>query len=70
MCTDASLKGAVLLGGHSVYFMTKSLQPHQNAYVAIELDSFTVTWAMQKFHHFFIQLETEKSQLKLCFPVV
>ena len=55
--TDASLRGlgAVLLQrGHPVYFSSKSLQPHQKAYVAIEHDSLTVASVMGKFHHFVI----------------
>ena len=49
--TNAKLKGfgAVLLQeDNPVYFASKSLQLHQKAYIAIELDSLAVAWAMEK----------------------
>ena len=51
METNAKLKGfgAVLLQeDNPVYFASKSLQLHQKAYIAIELDSLAVAWAMEK----------------------
>ena len=51
---DACTKGlgAVLLQDrHPVYFVSKSLTTAQQNYVAIELDTLAVSWAVQKFHH-------------------
>ena len=53
--TDASIKGlgaCLLQDGHPVYFASKSLQDAECGYVAIELDTLAVAWAMEKFHHF------------------
>ena len=53
--TDASCKGlgAYLLQNEKpVYFTSKALTEMQKGYVAIELESLVVTWAMEKFHHF------------------
>ena len=53
--TDASIKGlgtCLLLDGHLVYFVSKSLQDAEHGYVAIELETSAVAWAMEKFHHF------------------
>ena len=38
--------------GRPVYFASKALTESQKGYVAIELESLTVVWAMEKFHHF------------------
>ena len=65
--TDTGIKG---LGAHllqdekPVYFASKALTEAQKGYVAIEIESLVVVWAMEKFHHFsyashFI-LETEQ----------
>ena len=35
-----------------VYFASRALSETQKGYVAIELKSLAVTWAMEKFHHF------------------
>ena len=53
--TDASIKrlGACLLQhGKPVYFTSKALTETQKGYIAIELESLVVVWAMEKFHHF------------------
>ena len=69
--TDASLKGlSVCLPqeGKLVYVTSKTLTDGQKGYVAIELESLVVAWAMEKFHHFlygnhFI-LETDQKPLE------
>ena len=53
--TDTSIKGlsaCLLQQGKPVYFASKSLTETQKGYVAIELESLAVVWAMEKFHHF------------------
>ena len=53
--TDACSKGlgAVLLpNGQRVYFVSKALHGLQKNYVAIELEAFAVSWAIEKFHHY------------------
>ena len=67
--TDASLKGldAVLLQeGHPSYFVNRSFQPHQKAYVVNELEFFVVAWAIEKFHHFLFskKVKTDEKPLK------
>ena len=52
--TDTHSKGlgAVLLqNGQPVYFASKALHGSKN-YVAIKLEALTVSWAIQKFHHY------------------
>ena len=69
--TDASIKGlgaCLLQNGKPVYFTSKALTETQKGYVAIELESLAVAWAMEKFHHFlygshFI-LETDQKPLE------
>ena len=53
--TDASIKGlgaCLLQDQKPVYFASKVLTEVQRVYVAIELESLAVAWAMEKFHHF------------------
>ena len=53
--TDASIKGlgtCLLQQGKPVYFASKALTETQKGYVAIELESLVVVWAMEKCHHF------------------
>ena len=53
--TDASIKGlgaCLLQEGKPIYFTSKALTEAQKGYVAIELESLAVVWAMEKFHHF------------------
>ena len=53
--TDASIKGlgaCLLQDERPVYFASKALTEAQRGYVAIELESLAVAWAMEKFHHF------------------
>ena len=69
--TDASIKrlgGCLVQHGKHVYFTSIALTDTQKAYVAIELESLAVVWAMEKFHHFlygthFI-LETDQKWLE------
>ena len=52
---DASIKGlgaCLLQQGKPVYFASKALTETPKGYVAIELQSLVVAWAMEKFHHF------------------
>ena len=69
--TDASCKwlGAWLLQNQRpVYFASRALSETQKGYVAIELKSLAVTWAMEKFHHFLYSnefvLETNQKPLE------
>ena len=53
--TDASCKGlgaCLLQNEKPVYFASKALTEMQKGYVAIELESLAIAWAMEKFHHF------------------
>ena len=53
--TDASWKGlgaCLLQNERPVYFASRALTETQKGYVAIELESLVVAWAMEKFHHF------------------
>ena len=53
--TDTSIKGlgvCFLQDQKPVYFASKTLTEAQRGYVAIELESLAVAWAMKKFHHF------------------
>ena len=55
MQADASIKGlgtCLLQQVKPVYFSSKALTETQKGYVAIELESLAVVWAMEKFHHF------------------
>ena len=72
--TDANIKGlgaCLLQEEWPVYFTSKALAEAQKGYVAIELESLAVVWAMEKFHHFlyvihFI-LETDEKPLEAIF---
>ena len=53
--TDASTKGlgACLLHDEKpIYFASKALTEMQRGYVAIEIESLAVVWAVENFHHF------------------
>ena len=53
--TDVSINGlgaCLLQDEKPVYFASKALTEAQRGYVAIELESLAVAWAMEKFHHF------------------
>ena len=55
--TDASIKGlgAFLLQEEKpVYFASEAPTDGQKGYVAIELESVAVAWAMEKFDHFYM----------------
>ena len=68
---DASTKGlgaCLLQDDKPIYFTSKALTETQRGYVAIEIESLTVPWAVEKFHHFlygcnFI-LETDQKPLE------
>ena len=69
--TDASCKGlgaCLLQNEKPVYFASKALTGTQKGYVAIELESLVVVWAMEKFHHFLygnqFTLETDQKPLE------
>ena len=56
--TDASINslGACLLQEEKpVYFASKALTDAQQGHVAVELESLSVAWTMEKFHHFCMQ---------------
>ena len=69
--TDASCKGlgaCLLQNKKPVYFASKVLTETQKGYMAIELESLAVAWAMEKFHHFLygnqFTLETDQKPLE------
>ena len=69
--TDASIKslGACLLQEEKpVYFASKALTEAQKGYVAIQIESLAVAWAMEKFNHFlydsYFLLETDQKLLE------
>ena len=51
-----------------VYFTSKALTEAQRGYMAIEIESLAVAWAMEKFHHFlyanYFILETDQKPLE------
>ena len=69
--TNASVKGlgaCLLQEQKPVYFANKALTETQRGYVAIEIESLVVAWAMEKFHHFLYEtrfiLETDQKPLE------
>ena len=53
--TDASTKGlgaCLLKNEKPIYFPSKTLTETQRGYVAIEIESLALAWAVEKFHHF------------------
>ena len=53
--TDANIKGlgtCLLQEEKPVYFASKALTDAQWGYVAIEIESLAIAWAMEKFHYF------------------
>ena len=69
--TDANINGlgaCLLQDEKPVYFSSKALMEAQHGYVAIELESLAVAWAMETFHHFLyhnhFHLETDQSPWK------
>ena len=69
--TDASINGlgtCLLQDEMQVYFASKVLMEAQRGYVAIELESLPVAWAMEKFHHFLYDnhflIETDQKPLE------
>ena len=69
--TDASMNGlgtCLLQDEKPIYFASKALTEVQRGYVAIELESLAVAWAMEKFHHFLygnhFLLETDQKSLE------
>ena len=53
--TDASTKGlgaCLLQDDKPIYFASKALTETQRGYVAIEIESLAIAWAVEKFHHF------------------
>ena len=69
--TDASIKGlgaCLLQDKKLVYFASKALTEAQKGYVAIEIESLAVAWAMEKFHYFLyashLILETDQKPLE------
>ena len=69
--TDASIKGlgaCLLQDEKPVTFVNKALTEAQKGYVAIEIESLAVAWAVEKFHHFLYAshfiLETDQKPLE------
>ena len=69
--TDASIKGlgaCLLQEEKPVYFASKALTETQRGYMAIEIESLAIAWAVEKFHHFLygchFTLETDQKPLK------
>ena len=69
--TDASTKGlgaCLLQDDKTIYFASKALTEMQRGYVAIEIESLAVAWAVEKFHHFLYRchfiLETDQKSLE------
>ena len=69
--TDTSVKGlraCLLQDQKPVYFASKALIDTQCGYMAIEIESLAVAWAMEKFHHFLYTshfiLETDQNPLE------
>ena len=69
--TDASTKGlgaCLLQEDKPIYFASKALTETQRGYVAIEIKSLTVAWAVEKFHYFLygchFMLETDQKPLE------
>ena len=53
--TDASTKGlgaCISQDEKPIYFASKALTETQRGYVAIEIESLAVAWAVETFHHF------------------
>ena len=72
--TYASVKGlgaCLLQDQKPIYFASKALTETQYGYVAIEIESLAVAWAMEKFHHFLYAchfiLETDQKPLEAIF---
>ena len=52
---DASTKGlgaCLLQDDKPIYFTSKALTEMQRGYIAIEIESLAIAWAVEKFHHF------------------
>ena len=73
--TDANIKGlgaCLLQDEKAVYFVSKALTEAQKGYVAIEVESLAVAWAIEKFHYFLYAshfiLETDQKPLEVILP--
>ena len=69
--TDASTKGlgaCLLQDKKPIYFASKALTETQRGYIAIEIKSLAVAWAVEKFHHFLYRchfiLKTDQKPLE------
>ena len=69
--TDASIKGlgaCLLQEEKPIYFAGKALTKTQRGYIAIEIESLSVAWAVEKFHDFLygchFTLETDQKPLE------
>ena len=68
---DASMKGlgaCLLQEEKPIYFASKALTETQRGYIAIEIESLAVAWAVEKFHYFLYRchftLETDQKPLE------
>ena len=69
MKTGKGLGTCLLQDEKLVYFASKALTEAQKGYIAMELESLAIAWALEKFHHFlyvshFI-LETDQKPLEV-----
>ena len=68
-CKHKRLGACLLQDERPVYFASKALPEAQKGYIAIELESLAVAWAMEKFHHFLYAshfiLETDQKPLEV-----
>ena len=69
--TDTSTKGlgaCLLQDEKPIYFASKALTKTQRGYIAIEIKSLAVAWAVEKFHHFLYRchfiLKTDQKPLE------
>ena len=68
--TDASIRGlgaCLLQEGKPVYYASRSIGEAEKNYVAIELESLAIAWALEKLHHFIygkkFKLQTDQKPL-------
>ena len=67
------LQTCLLQDEKPAYFASKALTDAEKGYVAIELESLAVAWAMEKFHHFLYAshfiLEIDQKLCRLLVPI-
>ena len=67
-CKYKRLRSLSLTRKKPIYFASKALTETQRGYVAIEIKSLAVAWAVEKFHHFLYRchftIETDQKPLE------